>query len=164
MTLHELRVSLGLTQAEFWEGVGVSQSGGSRYELGQPMPQATAELVRLKYVERLDLTAIKQLDLEIIELCKTRHAAFWRSLRARVLKDRPAPCPLRISEKRRSSYRLSVLGITVRISADQLDDVLKQTGADRAMLEAGEPALLLTQARLQRAPSRFLAKGTDANA
>jgi hypothetical protein len=44
--LEAYRLSLGETQTEFWSRFGVSQSGGSRYETGRPVPRPTAMLVQ----------------------------------------------------------------------------------------------------------------------
>lgn len=44
-----LRRSLGLSQFEFWSRVGVTQSGGSRYEAGRNMPKQVAWLLHLAY-------------------------------------------------------------------------------------------------------------------
>jgi predicted transcriptional regulator len=38
--LREIRQKLDLNQQEFWSKVGVTQSGGSRYESGREMPKA----------------------------------------------------------------------------------------------------------------------------
>jgi len=45
----ELRRKRCLTQAEFWAQIGVTQSGGSRYESGRPMPAQVAILLNLAY-------------------------------------------------------------------------------------------------------------------
>lgn len=44
--LEAYRLSRGETQTEFWSRFGVSQSGGSRYETGRPVPMPTAMLVQ----------------------------------------------------------------------------------------------------------------------
>lgn len=44
-----LRKSLNLNQMEFWSRVGVTQSGGSRYEAGRNMPKQVAWLLHLTY-------------------------------------------------------------------------------------------------------------------
>src|ERR671928_11322 len=46
-----LRRRLGLNQQQFWSAVGVTQSGGSRYEAGRSMPKPVSELLRLGHVE-----------------------------------------------------------------------------------------------------------------
>ena len=55
----ELRLELGLTQAEFWSPVGVSQSGGSRYESGRKLPASISALLHLVHIEAVD---VGQLD------------------------------------------------------------------------------------------------------
>lgn len=44
-----LRRSLELNQFDFWSRVGVTQSGGSRYEAGRSMPKQVAWLLHLTY-------------------------------------------------------------------------------------------------------------------
>lgn len=49
-----LRKKMGINQTQFWGPLGVTQSGGSRYEKsGRGMPKATAKLVTLVYVQGL---------------------------------------------------------------------------------------------------------------
>ena len=38
-----------LNQTEFWRRVGVSQSGGSRYESGRAIPRSVQMLLRIAY-------------------------------------------------------------------------------------------------------------------
>ena len=45
-----IREALGLNQSEFWAKVGVTQSGGSRYESGRHVPKPTAVLAHRIYV------------------------------------------------------------------------------------------------------------------
>jgi DNA-binding XRE family transcriptional regulator len=54
----ELRLQLGLTQADFWSPVGISQSGGSRYESGRKLPAATSALLHLVHIECLDINQL----------------------------------------------------------------------------------------------------------
>ena len=58
-TPKELRALLGLTQSDFWSPVGVSQSGGSRYESGRKLPAAISTLLHLIHIERIDLSLLK---------------------------------------------------------------------------------------------------------
>lgn len=44
-----LRKSLKLSQVEFWELIGVTQSGGSRYESGRSVPPSTLMLLQIVY-------------------------------------------------------------------------------------------------------------------
>lgn len=80
----EIRRKLGLNQQEFWTKIGVTQSGGSRYESGRNMPKPVRELLRLVHVERLDLAKIKKEDLEITEFIKTQHAELYKNLKKAV--------------------------------------------------------------------------------
>jgi DNA-binding transcriptional regulator YiaG len=45
-----LRVKMRLNQVEFWNRLGVTQSGGSRYESGRAVPKPVAVLAHLVYV------------------------------------------------------------------------------------------------------------------
>jgi DNA-binding transcriptional regulator YiaG len=46
----KLRHSLGLNQADFWARIEVTQSGGSRYENGRPMPGPVRKLLGIVYL------------------------------------------------------------------------------------------------------------------
>ena len=63
----EIRRKLGLNQQQFWSKIGVTQSGGSRYESGRNMPRPVRELLRLVHVEQIDIQRIKREDMDIIE-------------------------------------------------------------------------------------------------
>ncbi|HUX62796.1 helix-turn-helix domain-containing protein [Sulfuricella sp.] len=80
----EIRRKLGLNQQEFWTQIGVTQSGGSRYESGRNMPKPVRELLRLVHVEQLDLTRVKKEDFEIIGLLKEEHPDLYKSLKKAV--------------------------------------------------------------------------------
>ena len=77
----EIRRRLGLNQEEFWTRIGVTQSGGSRYESGRAMPKPVRQLLRLVHVERIDLSRVKKEDFEIIDHLKSRHPDLYQSLR-----------------------------------------------------------------------------------
>lgn len=47
--VREIRRKLGLNQAEFWSSIGVTQSGGSRYESGRNIPLPVQILLHLTY-------------------------------------------------------------------------------------------------------------------
>lgn|SRR5574338_578762 len=47
--IRQMRDKLGLNQAEFWSRVGVTQSGGSRYESGRNIPKPVQLLLHLTY-------------------------------------------------------------------------------------------------------------------
>jgi predicted transcriptional regulator len=77
----ELRRRLGLNQHKFWTPIGVTQSGGSRYESGRNMPKPVRELVRLAYVEQIDIKAIKGEDWKVIEYLKAQEPDLYKSLK-----------------------------------------------------------------------------------
>lgn len=68
--------------------IGVTQSGGSRYESGRRMPKPVKELLRLVHLERLDLSHIKKEDVEIIELLKTRQPGLYQELKRAIRNKR----------------------------------------------------------------------------
>jgi len=49
----QVRRRVGMKQKRFWSRLGVSQSGGSRYESGHGMPPEVTQLLRLVHVEVL---------------------------------------------------------------------------------------------------------------
>ena len=44
---------VGMNQQDFWGRVGVTQSGGSRYESGRDIPESTQALLALVYCDAL---------------------------------------------------------------------------------------------------------------
>jgi transcriptional regulator with XRE-family HTH domain len=80
----EIRQKLGLNQDEFWQKIGVTQSGGSRYEAGRDMPRPVSELLRLVHVEGVDLTSIRREDIEIITFLRETHPDLYEKLRGTV--------------------------------------------------------------------------------
>jgi transcriptional regulator with XRE-family HTH domain len=88
----EIRRRLGMNQEQFWTQIGVTQSGGSRYESGRDMPRPVKELLRLVHVEQLDLSQVKRVDFEIISYLKESHPDLYRTLR-RAVKSRHKPTP-----------------------------------------------------------------------
>ena len=53
----DVRRKMDISQSEFWNRLGVTQSGGSRYESGRPVPMPTAILAHLVYVKGMDIDA-----------------------------------------------------------------------------------------------------------
>lgn len=49
MNVRSIRWNLGINQGPFWNRVGVTQSGGSRYETGRPIPRPVRLLLSLAY-------------------------------------------------------------------------------------------------------------------
>ncbi len=80
----EIRRKLGLNQHDFWTKIGVTQSGGSRYESGRTMPKPVRELLRLVHIEQVDLTRVKKEDFEIIDYLKASHPDLYKSLKKAV--------------------------------------------------------------------------------
>lgn len=77
----EVRRKLGLNQQQFWSKLGVTQSGGSRYESGRTIPRPVRELMRLVHIEQLDIERIKHDDIEVIEYLKNEDAELFKTLR-----------------------------------------------------------------------------------
>jgi DNA-binding transcriptional regulator YiaG len=77
----DIRRKLGMNQQQFWGMIGVTQSGGSRYESGRNMPRPVRELLRLVHVERLDLSRIRKDDLRVLDLLKSDHSDLYKSLK-----------------------------------------------------------------------------------
>ncbi len=95
----EIRRRLGLNQEQFWTQIGVTQSGGSRYESGREMPKPVRELLRLVHVEQIDLSQVKRVDFEIIGYLKESHPDLYRTLRRAVKgRNRAGGAPLTLDE------------------------------------------------------------------
>lgn len=67
----ELRKKKGMNQSEFWSAIGITQSGGSRYESGRNMPKPVAELVRLRHEEEIDTTKLTGDAAEVVRLMQS---------------------------------------------------------------------------------------------
>ena len=77
----EIRRKLGLNQQQFWSKIGVTQSGGSRYESGRNMPRPVRELLRLVHVEQIDIQRFKREDMDVIEYLKSEESDLFRTLK-----------------------------------------------------------------------------------
>jgi DNA-binding transcriptional regulator YiaG len=77
----EIRRRLRLNQQEFWSRIGVTQSGGSRYESGRGMPKPVRELLRLVHIEGIELDRVKGGDLSVVTYLKQANPRLYRSLR-----------------------------------------------------------------------------------
>lgn len=77
----EIRRRLGLNQQQFWGMVGVTQSGGSRYESGRAMPKPVQALLRLVHVDRIDISRITRADYEVISYLKNARPELYKRLR-----------------------------------------------------------------------------------
>jgi transcriptional regulator with XRE-family HTH domain len=80
----EIRQRLGLNQDQFWTKIGVTQSGGSRYESGREMPKPVRELLRLVHVEQIDLSKVKKEDFDVLEYLKADQPELYKKLRRAV--------------------------------------------------------------------------------
>lgn len=77
----DIRRKLGLNQQQFWSKIGVTQSGGSRYESGRNMPRPVRELLRLVHVEQIDIQRIKREDIDVVEYLKSEDPELYKSLK-----------------------------------------------------------------------------------
>jgi DNA-binding transcriptional regulator YiaG len=77
----DIRHKLGLNQQQFWSKIGVTQSGGSRYESGRNMPRPVRELLRLAHVEQIDIQRIKRDDVDIVEFLKSENPEAYKALK-----------------------------------------------------------------------------------
>ncbi|MEQ1776896.1 MAG: hypothetical protein ABL891_24165 [Burkholderiales bacterium] len=77
----DLRKRLRMNQSEFWSRIGVTQSGGSRYESGRSLPKPVRELVRLVYLRDVPLDIANGTDLRVAALLKKQRPALYRELR-----------------------------------------------------------------------------------
>lgn len=75
-----IRKKLGLNQQEFWSRIGVTQSGGSRYESGRNMPKPVQELLRVVHVEGIDLSQVQRHDVHLIEHLRTNKPDLYERL------------------------------------------------------------------------------------
>lgn len=81
----EIRRKLRLNQQDFWSRIGVTQSGGSRYESGRSMPKPVRELLRLVHIEGVELARARGDDLEVVTYLKKANPRLYRSLRKAAL-------------------------------------------------------------------------------
>lgn len=79
--VREIRRGLGLNQQQFWSRLGVTQSGGSRYESGRNIPRPVQHLLRLVHVEQIDIEKIKREDWEVVEYLKAHEADLFKELK-----------------------------------------------------------------------------------
>jgi len=77
----EIRRKTGMNQQQFWARLGVTQSGGSRYESGRNIPRPVQHLLRLVHVEQIDIQKIKREDYEVIEYLRSAKPALFKDLK-----------------------------------------------------------------------------------
>lgn len=68
-----MRRRLDLNQQEFWSAVGVTQSGGSRYEQDRRIPKPVMELLRLRYLLGIRLEDITEDNANMIRAITEGH-------------------------------------------------------------------------------------------
>ena len=76
-----IRQKLGLNQQDFWSRIGVTQSGGSRYESGRAMPKPVRELLRIVHVEGIDLGKVSGVDLRVAAQLRKSDAGLYNRLK-----------------------------------------------------------------------------------
>lgn len=79
--VREIRRKTGLNQSEFWSRLGVTQSGGSRYETGRRIPKPVEALLRLIYVEKVDITRVSGDDVRVLEYLKANDPELFKNLK-----------------------------------------------------------------------------------
>ena len=67
--------------------MGVTQSGGSRYESGRNMPLPVRELVRLVHIEGIDLRRARGEHFVIANHLRTTNPALYERLKGQVRKS-----------------------------------------------------------------------------
>lgn len=78
----DIRRRLGLNQQHFWPMIGVTQSGGSRYESGRRMPRSVRELLRIVHVEGIPLAQIRGDDFALVAHLKKARPGLYRELKS----------------------------------------------------------------------------------
>lgn len=82
LNIRLLRELSGLDQTNFWKRVGITQSGGSRYENNERrVPKPVESLLRLVYVEKVDINTVKHEDVELVAYLKTERKDEYMQLR-----------------------------------------------------------------------------------
>jgi predicted transcriptional regulator len=81
LDVREIRRKLGLNQSEFWSKIGVTQSGGSRYESGRSIPRPVQALLRLVHIEQIDINKIRKDDYEVIEYLRATKGDLFKTLK-----------------------------------------------------------------------------------
>ncbi len=79
--VRDIRHKLGMNQSEFWSSIGVTQSGGSRYESGRSIPRPVQALLRLVHIERVDIDKLRKDDFEVIEYLRAHKSDLYKTLK-----------------------------------------------------------------------------------
>ena len=78
-----IREKLNMNQTEFWAALGITQSGGSRYESGRSMPRPVRELLRLVYLEHVNLAQVNGDDAQAGAALREEDPARYKALLTR---------------------------------------------------------------------------------
>lgn len=81
LDVREIRRKLGMNQSQFWSKIGVTQSGGSRYESGRNIPRPVQALLRLVHVEQIDINKVRKDDVDVAEYLKTTNPELYKTLK-----------------------------------------------------------------------------------
>ena len=81
LDVREIRRKLGMNQQQFWSKLGVTQSGGSRYESGRNIPRPVQQLLRLVHVEQIDIGKVRREDFEVVEYLKAHEPEMFKNLK-----------------------------------------------------------------------------------
>jgi transcriptional regulator with XRE-family HTH domain len=81
LDVREIRRKLGMNQQQFWSKLGVTQSGGSRYESGRNIPRPVQQLLRLVHVEQIDISKVRREDFEVVEFLKATEPEKFKNLK-----------------------------------------------------------------------------------
>ena len=76
--VRDVRRKLGMNQQQFWSKLGVTQSGGSRYESGRNIPRPVQHLLRLVHVEQIDISKARREDFEVAEFLRATKPELFR--------------------------------------------------------------------------------------
>lgn len=87
----DIRQKLGLNQQDFWGRIGVTQSGGSRYESGRSMPKPVQQLLRLVHIDKIDIGRMTRGDFEVISYLKSSRPTLYRTLKSQASGARSTP-------------------------------------------------------------------------
>jgi transcriptional regulator with XRE-family HTH domain len=68
--LRGLRKCMRLTQARFWQVLGIAQPTGSRYEAGARVPAPVLDLLRLLHVEGIDIRQLRREEVPQHRVCR----------------------------------------------------------------------------------------------
>lgn len=160
MNLSELRQRTGLSQTAFWGRLGLTQSAGSRYENGRRMPRTTAEMLRLVYIERVDLSMVDRELVAIIEALQAMpdlYRLLQNEVRARQAEQLTVETPLEIASppigKRRFAYQVQILGVHLPVPVAMMDQIIESLAlSDQAAADAraGLPLDLTAKVRFSR--------------